>query len=191
MIPKLLARAALRLGGWRAVGDAPEVDRFVLIAAPHTSNWDFIWTISFASVFEIRITWLGKHTLFRPPFGALFRRLGGIGVMRSERTNLVQQLKDRFDEEPMALLVPAEGTRDYTDSWRSGFYHIAYGADVPVVLGFLDYGTKTGGFGPALRLTGVVQADMDKIRAFYKSVQGKYPANVGRIRLQEEDEPQE
>ena len=191
MIPKAVARAALWLGGWHSIGEAPALDRYVLIAAPHTSNWDFIWLMAFAGAFDVRIAWLGKDTLFRRPFGALFRRLGGLGVVRSGRSNLVQQLKARFAAEPLVLLIPVEGTRGYTDYWRSGFYHIAYGAGVPVVTCTLDYQAKIGGFGPAIQLTGNVGADMDEIRAFYGEKQGKHPAKTGRMRLKEEDGPRD
>jgi 1-acyl-sn-glycerol-3-phosphate acyltransferase len=97
---------------------------------------------------------------------------------------------ERFaNGEPLVLMVPAEGTRSYVDYWKSGFYHIARGADVPVVLSYLDFGTKVGGIGPALRLTGDIAADMDEIRAFYEGKQGLRPAKMGRIRLREEDLP--
>jgi len=182
-----IARAALRLGGWRIAGAPPDEPRYVLIAFPHTSNWDFIWVLAFAWATGVRISWMGKEEMFRWPFGGLMRRLGGIAVRRSARANQVEQLVARFrDAGRLTLVVPAEGTRGWVSRWKSGFYHIARAADVPVVLGFLDYGRKLGGFGPAVRLTGDVRRDMDVMRAFYAPMRGKYHASTGTILLAEE-----
>ena len=188
MIARTVARAILKLGRWSTAGDIPAVDRYVLIAAPHTSNWDFIWTMSIAVALGVRVSWLGKHTLFRAPFGIVFRWFGGIGVVRDRRHNLVDELSRKFDAGPLVLLIPAEGTRAYTDYWRSGFYHVAVGAGVPLVLGYLDYRTRVGGFGPTLQLSGDAAVDMDTIRTFYAAKQGKFPALVGPVRLKDEDQ---
>jgi 1-acyl-sn-glycerol-3-phosphate acyltransferase len=159
-----------------------------VIAAPHTTNWDFLWVLAFAWAFEIDIKWLGKHTLFRWPFGIVLRALGGIPVRRHERQSLVDQLVARFQErDDLVVVVPAEGTRSWTPRWRSGFYHLARRAGVPVALGFLDYGRRIGGFGPTLHLAGDVRVDMDRIRGFYDPGWGKFPAQSGVIRLAEED----
>jgi 1-acyl-sn-glycerol-3-phosphate acyltransferase len=182
-----IARAALWLGGWRSHGTPPTEPRYVLIAYPHTSNWDFIWVLAFAWATDVRISWMGKEEMFRWPFGGLMRRLGGIPVCRTARANQVDQLVARFrDAERLALVVPAEGTRRWVPRWKSGFYHIARAAHVPVVLGFLDYGRKIGGFGPAVRLTGDVRRDMDVVRAFYAPMRGKHHAATGEILLAEE-----
>ncbi|MGB8331982.1 MAG: acyltransferase, partial [Polyangiales bacterium] len=128
------------------------------------------------------------HTLFKPPFGPFFKRLGGIPIVRDRPGGVVGQMIEHFqDSDSLILMVPAEGTRSHVDYWKSGFYHIARGADVPVVLSYLDFGKKVGGIGPAVRLTGNYRADMDKIRAFYAGKQGHRPENVGVIRLREED----
>jgi 1-acyl-sn-glycerol-3-phosphate acyltransferase len=130
---------------------------------------------------------MGKDTLFRGPFGRILRRLGGIPVDRTHRGNLVRQMTELFEKsERLVLTVPAEGTRGYTPHWRSGFYHIARSANVPVVLGFLDYQRKRGGFGPELVLTGDMSQDMDEIRSFYSDKVGKYPESFGPVRLKEE-----
>jgi 1-acyl-sn-glycerol-3-phosphate acyltransferase len=185
---RMIARAVLRLGGWRTAGARPDVRKYVVIAAPHTSNWDFLWVLAFAWALDIDVRWLGKHTLFRWPLGVVLRRLGGIPVRRHERANLVDRLADDFRErDALVVVIPAEGTRDWVPRWRSGFYHVARAARVPVALGFLDYGRRIGGFGPTLHLSGDVRTDMDRVRAFYDPAWGRYPERSGVIKLAEED----
>jgi len=178
----------LRATGWKMDGLRPPVDRYVIIAAPHTSNWDMPFMLAMAFVYDIPVRWMGKHTLFSPLLGPLFVRLGGIPIVRHQPGGVVAQMVDYFkDNESLVLMVPAEGTRSHVEYWKSGFYHIARAADVPVVLSYLDFGKKVGGIGPSLQLTGDIRADMDKIRAFYAGIQGLRPQNVGVIRLREED----
>ena len=185
---KLLARGWLRLTGWAPDGERPTADRFVLIAAPHTSNWDLVYLLALAEVYDLRVSWMGKHTLFRPPFGALFRALGGIAIRRHERADRVGAMAKEFAErERFALVVPSEATRGWAPHWKSGFYHIARRAEVPIVMGFLDYRRRRGGFGPALLASGDVKRDMDAIRAFYADKVGKYPESFGPVRLREEE----
>ena len=125
-VRRILARLFLALTGWKPGGGRPEPSRYVLIAAPHTSNWDFPYLIAFAWLYDVRIAWLGKHTLFRPPAGFIMRALGGIPVRRERRENRVMAMARAFDgRDQLALVVPAEGTRGYVEYWRSGFYHIA------------------------------------------------------------------
>jgi 1-acyl-sn-glycerol-3-phosphate acyltransferase len=184
---KLLARLFLHLTGWQAEGDRPQPRKYVLIAAPHTSNWDLAYLLAFAALFDVRISWMGKHTLFRPPMGWIMSWLGGIPIRRHERGNLVERMAGAFDEaESLTLVVPAEGTRGRVDHWKSGFYHVARMARVPIVLSYLDYARKRGGFGPAILPSGDLAADMDQIRAFYGDKVGKYPDLFGEIRLKEE-----
>jgi 1-acyl-sn-glycerol-3-phosphate acyltransferase len=185
---KLLGTLVLRLFRWNIEGEAPAPAKYVLIAAPHTSNWDFIFLLAFAAHFRVRVSWLGKLEMFRWPFAGLLKRLGGIPVARTASGNLVAQLAALFAEhETLALTVPAEGTRGYVDHWKSGFYHIASAANVPIVMSYLDYPRKNGGFGPAFLPTGNVARDMEAIRTFYKGKEGKRPELTGRIRLKEED----
>ena len=173
--------------GWQPEGERPRDRRFVLIAAPHTSNWDLVYLLALAEVFEVRVSWMGKDAIFRPPFGWLMRRLGGIPVVRQQRGNLVSQAAQRFaTSRELALVVPAEGTRGAVEHWKSGFYHIARTADVPIVLGYLDYARRRGGFGPSLFATGDVRKDMDQIREFYADKTGKYPEQFAEPRLLEE-----
>jgi len=183
-----LARAFLRITGWKPEGARPTAPRFVLIAAPHTSNWDLAYLLALAEIYELRVSWMGKHTLFRPPLGPLFRALGGIPIRRHERADRVAAMAEEFGaRESFALVVPSEATRGWAPYWKSGFYHIARGANVPIVMGFLDYRRRRGGFGPALLASGDVGKDMDQIRAFYADKVGKFPAQFGPVRLREED----
>ena len=148
---RTLARAWLRMTGWEPEGEPPTADRFVLIAAPHTSNWDLIYLLAFAELYGIRVSWMGKHQLFRPPLGRLFHALGGIAIRRHERGDRVALMAEEFARrEHFALVVPTEATRGWAPYWKSGFYHIARRAEVPIVMGFLDYRRRRGGFGPAL-----------------------------------------
>ncbi len=184
---RLVARCFLWCTGWRPEGGRPLEPRFVLIAAPHTSNWDLAYLLALATVYRIRVSWMGKHVLFRPPLGWLMRRAGGIPVERHRRGNLVSQMADEFRKrDTLALVVPAEGTRGYVAHWKSGFYHIARKAEVPIVMGYLDYKRKRGGFGAALYPTGNLRDDMDEIRDFYADKVGRFPEQVGEIRLKEE-----
>jgi len=141
-----------------------------------------------ASAFGIRPCWLGKRELFRWPFGGLMRRLGGVAVDRSRREDLVAQVVARFASLPhLMLVIPPSGTRSQARHWKSGFYHIARGASVPVVCTFLDYRRRVAGIGPEMALSGNVTRDMDEIRRFYAGVTAKYPALETLVRLLEED----
>ena len=184
---KRLALWFLRLNGWTIEGQRPEHVRFVLIAAPHTSNWDFPYMLAFAAAFDIEISWLAKHSLFFPPVGWIMRALGGIPVVRHQNSNVVADMVAVFNSRSkLALAVPTEGTRSRVEHWKSGFYHIAREAGVPIVPSYLDYGQKQGGFGPALTPSGDISADMDFFREFYASSKGKFPDKFGPIRLREE-----
>jgi len=159
-----------------------------VIAAPHTSNWDLVLMLAVGFALVVWPSWLGKRELFRPPFGWLMRRLGGVPVDRSRRGNLVEQAAARLRAaDRLLLVVPPSGTRSRAPHWRSGFYHIARGADVPIVCAFLDYARKVGGIGPVFVPTHDLGADMDRLRAFYHDVRGKYPDHETPVRLAEED----
>ena len=184
---KLVARWFLRLSGWCLEGEKPREPRFVLIAAPHTSNWDLAYLLEFTAISDLKISWMGKHNLFRPPLGWLMRRVGGIPIVRHRQGDMVSHMAAAFEEfESLALVVAVEGTRSYVPHWKSGFYHIAQAAEVPIVLGYLDYERRRGGFGPALRVSGDIGRDMDEIRGFYADKVGKYPDQFGEVRLKEE-----
>ncbi|MCY7301226.1 MAG: lysophospholipid acyltransferase family protein [Ilumatobacteraceae bacterium] len=184
----LLARFWLFL--WRfdlVERDEPVPAKCVMIAAPHTTNWDFPLTLALAKVGGVKISWLGKRSLFTGPMGPIMRWLGGVAVDRDAPGGMVASLAAEFEKhEQLALVVPAEGTRSKTEHWKSGFYRIAEQADVPIVLAFVDKSTRTGGFGPAIEVTGDVAADMDRMRAFYDGKTGLKDGRFGPIRLKEE-----
>jgi 1-acyl-sn-glycerol-3-phosphate acyltransferase len=177
----------LRATGWRSFGTPPS-QRCVVIAAPHTSNWDLLWMLAFAWSFGLRPRFMMKHTVFVGPAGWLFRRVGGIAIERHRQGGVVKQMAEEFAaSDSLTLVVPPEGTRDRTERWKSGFYHIAREAGVPVALAFLDYGRREAGFGPEIEITGSVTNDMDLIRDFYADKLGRHPHLHSEIRLVEED----
>ena len=166
----------LKMFGWSKEGQIPAFRKYVVITAPHTSNWDLPIALALAFSFRIKVFWMGKDSLFRRPFGAFFTWLGGIPVDRSTSTGTVGRVVQTFREnEDLVVIIAPEGTRSRTTHWRSGFYHIARGADVPIVLGFLDYGRKVGGIGPVITPTGKIDADMKEIRVFYDGIEPKHP----------------
>lgn len=191
-LARTLGRAYLRAFGWRVEGRLPAGTKAVAIAAPHTSNWDLPFMLAVSYVLGVKPSWLGKRQLFRRPFGGLMRRLGGVPVDRDRRSNLVEQVTDYFATvDQLFLVIPPSGTRKRATHWKSGFYHIARGAGVPLICTFLDYRRKVGGVGPVLVPAGDVAADMRVIRDFYATVTGKYPELTTPARLLEEEPPSE
>jgi len=187
ILSSLLRRWAgvyLRIFGWRTEGRPPDFSKYVLVAAPHTTNWELPTVLMIAFTFRMKIYWMGKDSLFRRPFGAFFRWLGGIPVNRSKSTGLVAQTVQTFNEhEGLIILMTPEGTRSKTSHWKSGFYHIASGARVPMALGFIDYRRKVGGIGPVVIPSGDIEGDMKEIRSFYAGVTGKHPQNSGQAAI--------
>ncbi len=182
-------RGLLGLGRWGVVGEVPRLPKMVIIGAPHTSNWDFVIAMLAARALGVRIRFLGKHTLFRPPFGGFFRMLGGIPVDRNRPGGIIGQITAEFaGAENLVLALAPEGTRSHQPYWRSGFYEIARAAALPVVLVALDAGTRRVRVGPTIELTGAVTADMDRIRAYYAPFRGIRPEKAGRVRLRAEEE---
>jgi len=191
-VGRFVADLFLRITGWETEGERPSAAKYVLIAAPHTSNWDLAYLLALAARYGVRPYWMGKHTLFRGPMGPVMRALGGIPVRRHLRENVVQQMARAFTErDELCLTVPPEATRGAAPYWKSGFYHIARTARVPIHLGYLDYARRRGGFGPELVPSGDLVADMDVIRAFYADKVGRHPECFGEIRLREESEADE
>lgn len=173
---QVLAIIVLRIFGWRRAGRVLDAPKFVTIAAPHTSNWDFPVGLAIILAFKVKIYWLGKEPIFRWPFGTFFKWLGGIPVSRSRSGDVVAQTVQAFKEqERMIMVVAPEGTRKRANHWKTGFYYMAMGANVPIVMGFIDYVRKEAGFGPMLMPTGNIEADMEKIRAFYENITAKMP----------------
>jgi 1-acyl-sn-glycerol-3-phosphate acyltransferase len=172
-----LALIIFKFSGWKTSGEKPDLEKYVIIAAPHTSNWDFLFTLCVAFIYRISPLIMMKDTWFFWPMGMLFRWMGALPIDRTQSNNIVAQSIDAFHQRhQLILVVPPSGTRNRVARWKTGFYHIAAGANVPIVLGFLDYRRKVGGFGPVILPTGDIQQDMIKIRRYYSDISGKYPA---------------
>jgi 1-acyl-sn-glycerol-3-phosphate acyltransferase len=179
-----LAHLFLKMGGWKLYGQLPNLDKFVLSAGFHTSNWDGFWMIVAAYAFGVRPVFLVKHEWTKGFFGPLVRYFGGVGIDRRKSRNSVEGMIDIIQNtERIMFVVSPEGTRRKTDHWKSGFYWIAHGAGVPIVCSFLDYKYKRCGIGPTIMPTGDIQADMEKIFAFYRQTHAKHPEKVSDMRL--------
>ena len=184
-----IGRLWMMVFGWDVEEPGPTVPKAVIIAAPHTSNWDLPHMLAAAFVYRIRVRWFGKHTIFQGPFGWFFDWLGGIPVDRTAPHGLVGQAADLFrDTDKLYLAVPPSGTRARRDHWKSGFYWIAHTARVPVICGYLDFGKRRANLGYTFVPTGDVEADMDKVREFYDGVRGKVPKLESTIVLKDEIE---
>lgn len=190
MKESLFARLPLRLAGWTFEGRRPDVKKCVVLAVPHTSNWDGLLLVALAQSIGLSMSWMIKNDWVRGPMGALLRRLGAVAIDRSGSHDVVHSMIEAFNAaDELVLVIPPEGTRKRADYWKSGFYHIALGAGVPVVPGYLDYSRKCAGLGAPIQLSGDVRADMDKIRTYYDAVGAKArrPDEFGPIRLRDED----
>ena len=168
--------------GWTIHADFPQSQKYVLVVAPHTSNWDFPLGILAGKAFRLSPNWIGKHTIFRWPFGWFFRALGGIPVDRGHAVNLIQQLADQFAaSERLVLGLAPEGTRTRKGYWKTGFYHIARGAQVPVAMAFLDYKRKEIGLGGEFYPGDDMEEVFARIRNFFSGKRGKYPDMESQI----------
>ena len=169
-----MAVTMYRRGGWTSVGTVPTPQRFVLIAVPHTSNWDFPNLLGVTNALGIRAHFMAKTSLFRWPLGGLMRAVGGVPVDRSAASDMVAQMIAEFAaRDEFVLTIAPEGTRGAVEKWRTGFYRIAHGAGVPIVCGFMDYPKRLSGLGPVIIPTGDYEADMAPAFAFYRGIIGK------------------
>lgn len=165
---RVIAIVILKLTGWKAVGEEIGNPRFVLIAAPHTSNWDFALMLLVVLKLRLELYWMGKNSLFPFGFGWLMRWLGGISIDRAKSHNVVNETVRQYREhESLVILIPPEGTRSKVTTWKSGFYHIANNANVPIMMGYIDAATKEAGLADLFHPTGNLKQDIREIRAFY------------------------
>jgi 1-acyl-sn-glycerol-3-phosphate acyltransferase len=187
-VSRRIGLALAAAAGWQVHIQQPPPARCVIVGAPHTSGWDLPLTLLLMLVAGLRLRWIGKDTLFRGPIGWLLLRLGGIPVNRRSRENFVEQMVAAFraNEELMIAILP-EGTRRNAQYWKTGFYYIALGGGVPIVLGYADYRRRVVGLGPVFHPTGDIQADFAIIRAFYTGITGKHPERQGTIQLRQAD----
>lgn len=177
-----LGKFILKIGGWTPVGGIPEEPKAMFIAAPHTSYWDALWALAYIAAIGLKARFFAKHTAFFFPVGNILRAMGGIDLDRGKPGTAVNQAIELFKEnESFYFGLAPEGTRKKTAGWKSGFYRIAVGADVPVYLGFLDFGNRRIGIGPKIHLTGDMDADMAVIRAFYEGIDGRWPEKASPI----------
>lgn len=170
--------------GWRVIIPEPPPPRCVVVGAPHTSSWDLPLTLLLTLAGGLRLRWVGKESLFRGPGGPALRALGGMPVRREGRADFVAQMVAAFAaEEALRLAILPEGTRGRAAHWKSGFYYIALGARVPIVLGYADYRRRLVGLGPALEPSGDIGADFALIRAFYAGIVGRHPGRQGPVAI--------
>jgi len=170
---RLIAILLLKLTGRKAVGEEIDTPKYVLIGAPHTSNWDFPLMLLVVLKLRLQVFWMGKHTLFSFPVGWLMKWLGGIPIDRNRSHNVVNEIVIQFkQEEELVVLIPPEGTRRKVSEWKTGFYHIAHNAEVPILMGYVDAAKKEAGIADYFHPSGELEADMKEIRAFYANKKG-------------------
>ena len=186
-----LAKVGWKISGWKHVSTVtpPPGQPTILIGAPHTSNWDFIFMLGIVWDLKVKTRFLGKDSLFKPPFGFVMRWLGGIPVNRSKPHGLVKEIIAQTEKDnSFSLVVTPEGTRGSGTYWKSGFYRISLQTGMPIILGYVDRTTKTSGLGVMFTPTGDMIKDMDFVRAYYADKTGYKPELKTEARLKEEDQ---
>jgi len=179
-LTRALGRSVLAAMGWRFDLAFPDSAKFVVLVAPHTSDWDFVIVVLTIAALGIRTSWMGKHALFRWPFGVVLRWLGGIPIDRRASHGVVETMVDWFGRrEQLVLGIAPEGTRRQVGRWKTGFYHIAHGAGVPIVPCYIDYARKVIGSGATLHPCGDLAADLLTLRSVYDGIRGKHRSGTG------------
>ena len=187
---KAISLFILKLFGWSVEKNLPPDNKYVIIAAFHTSNWDFPLALLCLSAMGLKFNWVGKNTLFKWPFGIFFKSIGGIPVDRTVHTGFIKKIANLYDNyEKLTIALAPEGTRSKTEYWKSGFYYIALEANIPIALGYLDYPNKKLGVGKYFIPGGDIEKDLLIIKDFYKNKKGKYPKKQGNIQIRKN--PQE
>lgn len=186
---KALSKRMLCWLGWTLDQRLPVENKYLVIVAFHTSNWDFPLGMLGLWALGLKANWIAKHTLFQWPLGPLMRALGGIPVDRRTSSGFINRIAEAYDaSDSLVIAIAPEGTRSKTRCWRTGFYHIALAANVPIALGYMDYPNKTLGIGGFFYPGGDIVADMDIVRGFYSGITGLRPENQGEVCLQAESE---
>jgi len=178
-VKKRLATILFHSLGWKTVGDVPpHIKKYVIVAGPHTSNWDFFFGVLYFIMKDIPMNFLIKKDWYFFPFNIILNALGGIPVNRKKKENRTDEIAESFNKfDRLALLITPEGTRSYSPKWKKGFYYIAEKANVPIILGYIDYEKKIGGIGPVFQPTGNIDEDIKEIKSFYFDKKGKNPKN--------------
>ena len=179
-----ISRIILRLWGWQLDDRLPDADRYVMIGYPHTSNWDFVLGMLARWALNLPLNWVAKHSIFWGPFRPILIAMGGVPLNRKTTHGFIQKNIELFEQrEKFILGLMPEGTRSKTERWKSGFYHIAHGANVPIALAYLDYKNKIIGVGKVMEASGNIAADFEIIRDFYKDKTGYHPENQSDIKF--------
>ncbi len=174
-----MCKTILKLCGWKIDGSLPTEEQFVIIVAPHTSNWDFIIGVLARGALGQQIHFLGKHQLFIPPWGWLFKAMGGVAVDRRQNNNLVDAVSQLFIQDPtFKLALAPEGTRGEVKRWKTGFYHIAVQAKVPIITVALDFASKQVIIPKPMAVTGDIEPEMNRILDFYRGIKGYHPKTI-------------
>jgi len=176
---KLISKLYFHLNGWKAIGGLPaDIKKCVLVAAPHTSNYDFALARSGCYILNVKINYLIKKEWMFFPLGLVFKALGAVSVERRKTSNMVDRLIELFNKsDELVILISPEGTRRVTKKWKTGFYYTALGANVPFVLAYLDYKEKVACIGPVIFPTGDFAKDMEQVKKFYQNITPKFPLN--------------
>lgn len=174
---KKLSSFIFRVLGWKVEGQIPSgMKKYIVVAAPHTSNWDFFYAFLYFNILDIKINFFMKREWFFFPVGLFLKSVGGVPVDRSKKEDLISKIAEKFEYfDELALFVTPEGTRGYNPNWKTGFYRIAQKANVPIVLGYLDYSEKVAGVSPVFKTTGDLEKDIKSIKDFYRNIKGKFP----------------
>ena len=173
---RAFGRALLAILRWRVEGEVPDLPKFVIAVAPHTSNWDFVVGMAVMFALDLKLSFIGKHTIFRGPFGPLLRWMGGIPVDRSSPHGVVgDAVRDFEGVDQRVLAIAPEGTRSHVERFRSGFLHIARNAGVPILLGTFDYEARAVRFGPLFEPGADIEEELRRVEAFFSGVRGKRP----------------
>ncbi len=170
--------------GWKVTFTLPPCNKYVLVGAPHTSNWDFVYGLLGMSAVGLRFSWVGKHTLFKKPFGSFMRAIGGIPVDRRGGAGFLKKVIDIFENrDQFVLAIAPEGTRSLTREWKGGFYHIALATGVPIALGYIDYPRKRIGIDRLFDPSGDIETDFEILRNYYQDKIGRRPERQGPVRI--------